>query len=208
MEYLVTMTTHVPQGTSVAAVDEIRAREAIRAGELACIGNLLRLWRPPLAPGEWRTIGLFAADNETELETVMRSMPLRVWRTDEAIALEPHPNDPQRVVGPDAWNANSQEFLTRFVLSAPGGADLEHERAHEAERARELADEGHLLRLWRSGAPPNGSVTYGLWRARNTDELTSIVDMLPLRPWLAVETTPLAPHPSDPAFQRDSRSAR
>ena len=54
MEYLVTMTTHVPGGTPDGAVDDIRAREAARAGELAAEGHLLRLWRPPLQPGEWR----------------------------------------------------------------------------------------------------------------------------------------------------------
>ena len=35
MEYLVTMTTHVPDGTSEAAVQDIRSREAARSRELA-----------------------------------------------------------------------------------------------------------------------------------------------------------------------------
>ena len=35
MEFLVTMTTHVPDGTAQAAVEEVRAREAARSGELA-----------------------------------------------------------------------------------------------------------------------------------------------------------------------------
>ena len=61
MEYLVTMTTHVPDGTSDAAVQDIRTREAARSRELAAQGHLLRLWRPPLEPGEWRSLGLFAA---------------------------------------------------------------------------------------------------------------------------------------------------
>ncbi len=94
MEYLVTMTTHVPDGTSPEAVDEIRGREAIRSRELAAQGHLRRLWRPPLQPGEWRTLGLFAADDATQLEEVLASMPLRVWRTDEVLPLAPHPNDP------------------------------------------------------------------------------------------------------------------
>ena len=61
MEFLVTMTTHVPDGTTPEAVDEMRGREAIRARELAAAGTLVRLWRPPLLPGEWRTLGLFTA---------------------------------------------------------------------------------------------------------------------------------------------------
>ena len=95
MEYLVTMTTHVPDGTPAEAVDDIRAREAARSRELAAQGDLLRLWRPPLQPGEWRTLGLFAAD-DGQLEEVLASMPLRIWRTDEVTPLSPHPNDPAR----------------------------------------------------------------------------------------------------------------
>jgi len=93
-EYLVTMTTTVPEGTTDEAVAEIRAREAARSGELAARGNLLRLWRPPVQPGEWRTLGLFAADDAAQLEAVLASMPLRVWRTDLVTPLAPHPNDP------------------------------------------------------------------------------------------------------------------
>lgn len=94
MEYLVTMTTHVPDGTSEEAVSDVRAREAVRSRELAAQGHLLRLWRPPLQPGEWRTLGLFAAGDDGQLEKVLASMPLRVWRTDEVTPLSPHRNDP------------------------------------------------------------------------------------------------------------------
>ena len=94
MEYLVTMTTRVPDGTPEAAVQDVRAREAARSRELAAQGHLLRLWRPPLQPGEWRTLGLFAAGDDAQLENVLASMPLRVWRTDEVMPLTPHPSDP------------------------------------------------------------------------------------------------------------------
>jgi muconolactone D-isomerase len=94
VEYLVRMTTHVPEGTSDAAVQDIRGREAAHSRELAAEGHLLRLWRPPLQPGEWRTLGLFAADDDTELEKVLSTMPLRIWRTDEITPLSQHPNDP------------------------------------------------------------------------------------------------------------------
>ncbi|MEU4292857.1 muconolactone Delta-isomerase family protein [Kribbella sp. NPDC026596] len=94
MQFLVTMTTHVPDGVSAETVEEVRGREAARSRELAAEGHLLRLWRPPLAPGEWRTLGLFAAADEVELEKVLASMPLRIWRTDEVTPLSPHPNDP------------------------------------------------------------------------------------------------------------------
>ena len=56
MEYLVTMTTHVPDGTPEQAVDHVRAA---RARELADQGHLERLWALPgsgtrsrLVPGQ------------------------------------------------------------------------------------------------------------------------------------------------------------
>jgi muconolactone D-isomerase len=102
MEYVVEMTTHVPVGTPEEAVDATRTREAARARELASDGHLLRLWRPPLAPGEWRRFGLFSADNDDRLEEALVSMPLRVWRTDEVTPLSAHPNDPGATSARDA----------------------------------------------------------------------------------------------------------
>ena len=61
MEYLTDLVTTVPEGTSPVKVDELRAAEAVRAVELAKAGHLVRLWRPPLGPDEWRSIGLFRA---------------------------------------------------------------------------------------------------------------------------------------------------
>ena len=73
MEFLVDMVTTVPDGTTDAEVDAIRTREAARTRELAAQGHLLRLWRPPLDIGEWRTWGLFQAADATELESVLSS---------------------------------------------------------------------------------------------------------------------------------------
>jgi len=51
MEYLVTMTTHVPDGTPDQAVDDVRAREAAHSRELARRGTLLPPVAPAAAPG-------------------------------------------------------------------------------------------------------------------------------------------------------------
>ena len=69
MEFLVDMVTTVPAGTSDDDVADMRKREAARAAELIAQGSLVRLWRPPLAPGEWRTWGLFNAEDAEQLET-------------------------------------------------------------------------------------------------------------------------------------------
>ncbi len=197
MEYLVTMTTHVPHGTPEQDVDDIRARESARSAELAAHRNLLRLWRPPLQPGEWRSLGLFAADDEDKLEEVLASMPLRVWRTDQVTALAPHPNDPGV-----AKSAGSPEFLISMNVTVPAGlpeATVDETNAREADRARELAGQGHLLRLWSLSADAGQWRTLGLWSAGTPSEIQEIVAALPQYEWMIAQTTPLSPHPSDPA---------
>jgi muconolactone delta-isomerase len=205
MEYLVTMTTHVPGGTSEEAVADIRAREAAHTRELVARGHILRLWRPPLAPGEWRTLGLFAAADRGDLEQILASMPLRAWRFDEVTELSHHPNDPvvsaQRPPRPGAGETGT-EFLTTFVAGIPDGTParaVSDARAGEARRTRELAEQGHLIRLWLLPAWPDGSHALGLWRAQDAARMRAILDSLPMAPWLTEEITPLVPHPSDPA---------
>jgi muconolactone delta-isomerase len=196
------MTTRVPDGTPEEAVADIRAREAVRARELAAAGYLLRLWRPPLGPGEWRTLGLFAAADATELETVLASMPLRVWRTDEVTPLSPHKNDP--AAGWPAAGPAVTEFHTAFSVAFPAGTSREtadDALAQEARRARELAGEGHLIRLWGMAPEAGASRALGLWAARDIDEMHAIVASLPLDGlgFMTTRITPLSPHPSDPA---------
>ena len=205
MEYLVTMTTHVPDGTSEEAVADVRAREGAHTRELAARGHILRLWRPPLAPGEWRTLGLFAAADRGELEQILASMPLRVWRSDQVTELAHHPNDPVVSAGRPPRLAAGQagtEFFTTFIAAIPSGTParaVNDARAGEARRTRELAEQGHLTRLWLLAAWPDGSHALGLWRSRDAAQMQAILESLPMAPWLTEDITPLVPHPSDPA---------
>jgi muconolactone delta-isomerase len=196
MEYLVTMTTHVPDGTAQQEVDEVRAREAAHSAELAAQRHLLRLWRPPLRPGEWRTLGLFAAQDAGQLEEVLASMPLRVWRTDEVTPLGPHPFDP-----PTAAAGSGTEFFAAFTLTIPDGTPdqvADDTIAAEGRRVMELAGQGHVSRIWRL---PDGR-TLGLYRAADEAELATVLRSLPLYPWLELHITPLSPHGSDPGINR------
>ena len=207
MQYLVSMTTHVPDGTPEQTVDEVKARETAHSAELAAQGNILRLWRPPLRPGEWRTLGLFVAADADQLEKVLSGMPLRVWRNDEVTPLAPHPNDPAmraRTGVNDrslSTGTGDPEFLTFFSIVIPDGttaravADAD---AREAEQAAEWAVKGNLRRLW---ALPGEGRALGLWQADNPAEMQAIVSGLPLDPWMTTETIALTPHPSDPATQ-------
>ena len=205
MEFLVEMTTRVPAGVTEETVNEVRAREAAHSRELAEQGALLRLFRPPLQPGEWRTFGLFAAQDEIHLERVLASMPLRIWRTDSVTPLAPHPNDasahhPQTVSGP--------EFLVTFTTAIPDGmpAQLVQERnEQESEAAGQLAERGILERLWKV---PRTGQALGLYRAPNAVELQAILAALPLAEWLRIETVQLDPHPSDPPLVLHQTSCR
>jgi len=199
LEYLVSMTTHVPDGTAPEAVDDVRAREAAHSRELAAQGHLLRLWRPPLQPGEWRTLGLFAAGDAGQLEKVLASMPLRIWRTDEVTPLSPHPNDPGTAAAGRGPHLAGPEFFTVFTEAIPPGtADqvVAEAKAREAARARELAGQGHLVRLW---ALPGRGRALGLWRAQDPAEMQAIAESLPLHALMTTQITPLTRHPSDPA---------
>ncbi|MEW2450468.1 muconolactone Delta-isomerase family protein [Streptomyces parvulus] len=91
-EFLVELTTAIPEGTDPAEVDRRRAAEAVRARELAGQGRLFRLWRPV---GERRSVGVWRADDESDLRSnVLGSLPLWPWMTAVVTPLQPHPNDP------------------------------------------------------------------------------------------------------------------
>jgi muconolactone delta-isomerase len=197
MEFLVSMTTLVPEGVSASEVDAMKEREAAHTRQLAAQGRVLRLWRPPLQPEEWRTLGLFDAETEVHLEEVLTSMPLRPWRTDTVTALAPHSNDPGR--GQVPVDLAAHEFFTVFHVTVPPGTSADTESAlaaAEARRTAELAGDHHLVRLW---TLPGEGRNLGLWQAADASQLADLLDSLPMSAWLDIETTPLTRHPSDPA---------
>jgi muconolactone D-isomerase len=91
-EFLVEITTTIPDGADPGEVDRRRAAEAVRARELAAAGNLVRLWR---RVGELRSIGVWRAVDEADLRrNVLDTLPLRSWMSLAVTPLQPHPNDP------------------------------------------------------------------------------------------------------------------
>ncbi|MCW2526695.1 MAG: Muconolactone delta-isomerase [Pseudonocardiales bacterium] len=197
MEYLVTMTTHVPDGTLEKQVDDIRSREAAHTQKLALEGHVLRLWRPQLQPGEWRTIGLFSARDSADLAQILAVMPLHVWRTDDAIPLGRHPNDPG--YGQIDSDPASTEFLTTFVLTVPPGTNsaiVDTVTREEAGQTRKLADDGRLVRLWTLPQPGHN---LGLWQAQDSLTMRAILQSLPMAGWLTTDIAQLSRHPNDPA---------
>jgi muconolactone delta-isomerase len=131
-------------------------------------------------------------------------MPLRIWRSDEVRPLSAHPNDPMPA-GMTADSFDGPEFLIALAITAPPGtpaAVADDAMAREALHARELAGQGHLLRLWALPGKPGRRRTLGLWRARGAAEMAAVVAALPLYAWMDVDTTPLTVHPNDPALQQ------
>ncbi|MFF1568880.1 muconolactone Delta-isomerase family protein [Streptomyces sp. NPDC058293] len=89
-----------------------------------------------MRPGEWRTLGLFAALDAEGLEDALASMPLRAWRSDEVTLLTQHPNDP----GPASTDESgaAKEFLVTFAPAAHEGASSQAPADDTAAEARSV----------------------------------------------------------------------
>jgi muconolactone delta-isomerase len=98
MEFLVEFDVEVPDGTSETEVERRKRAEAVAAAGLAAEGHLLRLWRPTAAAGDPTAVGLYAADSRSQLDALLRALPLADWMQVTVVPLAPHPNDPGRDV--------------------------------------------------------------------------------------------------------------
>jgi muconolactone delta-isomerase len=94
------------------------------------------------------------------------------------------------------------EFLVEFELEVPPGtprAEVEQRQRAESAAAAKLAEDGHLVRLWRPPLVGDGTTAIGLYRADSEAELDDLLRALPLADWLRVTVTPLEAHANDPA---------
>ncbi len=94
------------------------------------------------------------------------------------------------------------EFLVEFEVEVPAGtpdAEVEQRQRAESAAAAKLAEDGHLVRLWRRPVLDDGTTAIGLYRAFSEAQLDDLLAALPLADWLRVTVTPLAGHPNDPA---------
>jgi len=92
-----------------------------------------------------------------------------------------------------------KEFLVELTTRFPddmASEEIDRLRAAESVRAKELAGQGHLVRLWR---PVGEMRSVGLWRAADEAALLSdVLGTLPLFPWMTPVVTAVASHPNDP----------
>jgi muconolactone D-isomerase len=94
-----------------------------------------------------------------------------------------------------------REFLVKFELKVPDSAteiEIDNRVRDEAVATRALADDGHLVRLWRTNVSNDRMEAIGLFRAGSIVELAGLLDALPLSPWLSTTITKLDQHPNDP----------
>jgi muconolactone D-isomerase len=94
MEFLVEFESHIPAGTPESEIKQRYDAEAAASAQLAREGHLLRLWRPPVEPGERKALGLYRADSRAALDGMLADLPLHEWMTIGVTALESLPSDP------------------------------------------------------------------------------------------------------------------
>ena len=94
------------------------------------------------------------------------------------------------------------EFLVEFQINVPDGtpdAEVKDRQRAEASAAAKLADQGHLLRVWKRPVAVGDATVVGLYRADSQAHLDGLLGVLPLSEWMHITVTPLQPHPNDPA---------
>ncbi len=92
MDFLVEIDVRLPADTDPGQKAELMAPEAARAKELAAKGTIHRLWR---IPGRWANVGIWCADDATELHEAISSLPLYPWLEVDVTPLAKRPNDPK-----------------------------------------------------------------------------------------------------------------
>jgi muconolactone delta-isomerase len=101
------------------------------------------------------------------------------------------------------------DFLVEFEVTVPDGiteTEVKNRQDAEASAAAKLADEGHLLRVWKRPVAGRGPKIVGLYRAADEAQLSGLLEALPLYEWMQIEVTPLDAHPNDPAAARASHN--
>jgi muconolactone D-isomerase len=94
------------------------------------------------------------------------------------------------------------QFRVEFEVEVPAHTldqQVEQHQRAESAAAAKLAEDGHLVRLWRRPLVGDGTTAIGLYRAFSQAQLEDLFAALPLADWLRVTITPLDAHPNDPA---------
>jgi muconolactone delta-isomerase len=123
MEFLVEFDVNIPDRTSPSEIDDRQNGEALAAAKLVKEGHLVRLWKPPVTPGETKALGLYRADSQAQLDRLLADLPLSDWMHVIVTPLETHPNDPAGAVK-DGFHLPDPRLTPVFRLEATLGEAL------------------------------------------------------------------------------------
>jgi muconolactone delta-isomerase len=99
VEFLVEFQVDVPEGTPDSEVERRERAEAAAAANLARERHLARLWKPKVAPGVRKAVGLYRADSEAQLDGFLGALLFSDWMQVTVTPFDPHPQRPDQNAG-------------------------------------------------------------------------------------------------------------
>ncbi|MBS1881336.1 MAG: muconolactone Delta-isomerase family protein [Actinobacteria bacterium] len=88
MEFMVEIAVALPPSMDSDERSALLSRELGRGRELVAAGSIRSIWR---VPGGLRNVGIWEAEDATELHALIESLPLYPWLTAEVTPLARHP---------------------------------------------------------------------------------------------------------------------
>jgi muconolactone D-isomerase len=90
MKFLVRIDVSLPSSLAASEREQLLAAELERGRALKDGGSIVGIWR---VPGALRNVGIWEADDATELHALIASLPLFPYLDAEVTALAQHPID-------------------------------------------------------------------------------------------------------------------
>ena len=88
MEFLVSINVDVPQDVPASSFEQLLIRERLRGKELKAQGSIERIWR---VPGTRNNVGIWKAEDASELHLLLSSLPIFAFMRIEILPLAVHP---------------------------------------------------------------------------------------------------------------------
>src|ERR1700736_230930 len=179
MEFLVEFKVNVPTGASESEVKDREKAEASATAKLADEGHLVRLWRRTVTSGDRPIVGLFRADSETELDSMIGALPLYEWLDVSVTPLKSHANDPAdatvpRRPEPRTSTSLPDPRLTKvYRLEATLGQPIDIGDAPGGHRRSCLLPAGHLRALRSTGSCSQALAPIGRSDSRTVPRLAT-----------------------------------
>lgn len=93
MEFLVSINVEVPQDFPASSFEQLLIRERLRGQELKAQGSIERIWR---VPGTRNNVGIWKAEDASELHSLLSSLPIFAFMKIEIVPLAVHPLEEEK----------------------------------------------------------------------------------------------------------------